>query len=119
MKTIVKIEEIALFLFSIFLFVQTGFTWWWFPVLLFIPDVSMVGYIFNSKIGAYIYNFFHHRGVALVLYGFGLWLNADIILLMGIILFAHASMDRIFGYGLKYTDSFFNTHLGKIGQNHS
>ena len=34
-----------------------------------------------------------------------------------IILFAHISMDRIFGYGLKFNDSFFNTHLGKIGKN--
>jgi hypothetical protein len=25
-------------------------------------------------------------------------------------------MDRIFGYGLKYSDSFYHTHLGMIGK---
>jgi len=36
--------------------------------------------------------------------------------LVGIILFSHSAMDRVFGYGLKYPDSFKNTHLGKIGK---
>jgi hypothetical protein len=44
-------------------------------------------------------------------------LRADIWLqLAGIILFTHSSMDRVFGYGLKYPDSFNNTHLGPIGK---
>ena len=33
-----------------------------------------------------------------------------------IILYGHASMDRIFGYGLKFNDSFHHTHLGWIGK---
>lgn len=36
-------------------------------------------------------------------------------MLAGVILFAHASMDRIFGYGLKYADDFKHTHLQEIG----
>ena len=35
-------------------------------------------------------------------------------MLAGIILFGHSSFDRILGYGLKYTDSFKNTHLGSL-----
>lgn len=31
------------------------------------------------------------------------------------ILFAHASLDRVFGYGLKYADGFSHTHMGDIG----
>ena len=34
--------------------------------------------------------------------------------LPGIILFGHASMDRIFGYGLKFSDNFKHTHLGNL-----
>jgi hypothetical protein len=34
--------------------------------------------------------------------------------LAGVILFGHSSMDRIFGYGLKYSDSFQHTHLGML-----
>lgn len=33
----------------------------------------------------------------------------------GIILFGHSNMDRIFGCGLKYADSFRHTHLGMLG----
>ena len=36
--------------------------------------------------------------------------------LAAIILFAHSSLDRALGYGLKYDDSFGNTHLGSIGK---
>jgi hypothetical protein len=34
----------------------------------------------------------------------------------GIILFTHISFDRVLGYGLKYSDSFHNTHMGIIGK---
>ena len=34
----------------------------------------------------------------------------------GIILLAHSAFDRMLGYGLKYSDSFKNSHLGKIGK---
>jgi hypothetical protein len=36
--------------------------------------------------------------------------------LAGVILFSHSSMDRMFGYGLKYTKGFAYTHLGTIGK---
>ena len=32
-----------------------------------------------------------------------------------LLLLAHTSMDRVMGYGLKHTDSFQHTHLGRIG----
>ncbi len=35
--------------------------------------------------------------------------------LIGLVLLAHSSFDRVFGYGLKFADSFKNTHLGPIG----
>ena len=43
-------------------------------------------------------------------------LHATPPLLLGIILFGHASMDRVFGYGLKFGDNFHHTHLGWIGK---
>jgi hypothetical protein len=36
--------------------------------------------------------------------------------LVGLILLGHSSLDRVFGYGLKYADSFRHTHLGWIGR---
>jgi hypothetical protein len=38
------------------------------------------------------------------------------LMLAGTILLGHSSLDRVFGYGLKYPDAFQNTHLGRIGK---
>ena len=42
--------------------------------------------------------------------------DKDWLINLGIILFGHSSMDRFFGYGLKYENGFKFTHLGEIGK---
>jgi hypothetical protein len=46
------------------LFSRLDFAWWWFPALLLLPGIGMIGYMAGPTIGAYTYNFFHHRVVA-------------------------------------------------------
>jgi len=116
MKITLKLEDLAQFILGIFLFSQLDFAWWWFPALILLPDIGMLGYIFGPKIGASVYNLFHHKAVAIGIYLLGIFYFGSVITLIGIILFSHAALDRIFGYGLKYPDSFQNTHLGKIGK---
>lgn len=116
MKTIIKLEEAALFILGIFLFNRLNFEWWWFLVLILAPDLSMLGYLFGNKIGAFFYNLFHHKAMALLIYATGCYLSIETIQLAGIILFSHSAMDRIFGYGLKYEKGFKYTHLGEIGK---
>ncbi len=53
MNTIVKLEETALFIFGIYLFSLLSFEWWWFLVLILAPDLSMLGYLFGNKSGAF------------------------------------------------------------------
>jgi hypothetical protein len=117
MKSIIKLEELGLFLFGIYLFSQLNFDWWWFLVLILAPDFSMIGYLFGNKYGAFLYNVFHHKGIAILIYLLGIHFSNDLIQLTGIILFAHSSMDRMLGYGLKYESGFKFTHLGEIGKN--
>ena len=76
----------------------------------------MLGYLINSRIGAATYNIFHHKGIAIGVMLAGYYLSMPILSLVGIILFSHSAMDRMFGYGLKFADSFNNTHLGTIGK---
>ncbi|RDB04058.1 DUF4260 domain-containing protein [Runella aurantiaca] len=116
MKTLLTFEDIGEFVLAVFLFSRLEYAWWWFPALLLLPDLSMIGYLVNTRIGAYLYNFVHHKalGIGVALVGFSL--TSSPLMLIGIILFAHSAMDRIFGYGLKYTDSFKHTHLGWIGK---
>ena len=116
MKYILKLEYIALFVLGIAMFGQTNYSWWWFAGLFFAPDLSMVGYLINTKIGAICYNFAHHLGVAILVFMLGNYLNIIELEIAGSILLAHSAFDRMLGYGLKYSDSFKNTHLGKIGK---
>jgi len=115
MKTISKLEELLMFALGAYMFSLLGSNWWWFFGLLLLPDIGALGYLVNPKIGAISYNVFHHKGIAIVLYLTGIYFLNEPLKLMGIILFSHASIDRVFGYGFKHFDSFKNTHLGKIG----
>jgi len=116
MTQLIRLEELGLFLFSIYLFSLLPFPWWYFPLLLFVPDLSIAGYLAGPRAGAAIYNLVHHRALNLLLYVAGIMIAAPILSLAGIIMFAHSSLDRVLGYGLKFPDAFGNTHLGTIGR---
>ncbi len=116
MRNLLKLEEAAMFALALAAYADLGLPWWLFAVLLLAPDVGALGYLASPRIGAATYNFAHHKAVAIVAYIAGLSLNLDWLVITGIIIFAHSSMDRVLGYGLKYADSFQNTHLGPIGR---
>ncbi len=111
MRSLLKIEEVFLFILSIYLFTQLDYAWWWFPTLILLPDIGMLGYLINTKIGAIIYNIVHHRAASIIVYVVGSIIFSPITQLIGIIMFAHTAMDRVFDYGLKYSDNFKHTHL--------
>ncbi len=116
MKTILQLEEMGQLILGIaILYLQPlEFSWWLWILFFFAPDISMVGYFINTKIGAWIYNIGHHKLTAIVLVMIGyIWARTD-IQLVGYILFTHSCFDRVFGYGLKHTDSFKHTHLGTL-----
>jgi len=116
MKTLLRLEELALFLLALYLFTELDYAWWVFPLLLLTPDLGALGYLGGSRIGAATYNFTHHKGLAVAAYLAGALLGSQILQLVGVIMLAHSSLDRVFGYGLKYPDSFDHTHLGFIGK---
>lgn len=116
MKNLLKLEEFLLFCLSLFLFSQLDYSWGWYALLFFTPDLSMIGYLANPRFGAWTYNLIHHKGVGITLYVLGALLTIPWLMFVGTILFGHSSFDRVFGYGLKHEDAFQNTHLGKIGR---
>jgi len=115
MKNSLRLEEALMFGLSIYLFSMTDFVWWWFLVLILTPDIGMLGYLANPKLGAFTYNLFHHKAVAISILLIGWYFYYEWTTLIGIILFGHSSLDRVFGYGLKYSDNFQRTHLGRLG----
>lgn len=116
MKQTLKLEQIAFFVLGFFLFSQTNYSWWWFLALFFVPDISILGYLVNSKIGAIFYNIFHHYAVAILLYFIGIYFRINELQIIGSVFFSHSAFDRMLGFGLKYSDDFKNTHLGRIGK---
>jgi hypothetical protein len=115
MRNLIRLEESFLFLLSIFLFAQLDYAWWWYLVLLLVPDIGALGYLATPAVGAITYNAVHHKGVSIVAYTVGAFVGSPILQLAGLIMLGHSSLDRVFGYGLKYPDSFKRTHLGHIG----
>lgn len=116
MNIIIKIEEIAKFILAYILTMYIGFAWWVFLVWLFVPDLSMIGYTINTKVGAWLYNLFHHQALSIAVGLSGIFLGSLELQLAGLVLFGHSAFDRSLGYGLKYNDDFKNTHLGWIGK---
>ena len=116
MKNIIKFEELAMFGLSVWALYFFDAEWWCYLLLLLGPDISMIGYAGGNKLGAFVYNLFHHKGVGVVLFVLGVILPDMTIQLAGIILIGHSSMDRMFGYGLKLKEGFKYTHLGLIGK---
>lgn len=128
MKNLLKLEELAQFLLVLFILLAAHMPWWVFLLVLLGPDIGMLGYLMNPMVGAVTYNTLHHKGIAVgfVLTGQiarystafdGFFGDFDeVMFILGVILYGHASLDRIFGYGLKFGDNFHHTHLGWIGR---
>ncbi|TDO21264.1 DUF4260 domain-containing protein [Pedobacter duraquae] len=118
MKKLIQAEAIVPFLISVMLInrLPIHFAWWiWIPIFL-APDLSMLGYLINNKIGAYSYNLFHHQLVAIVIAATGMLLQLPYVELAGLVLLGHSSLDRVMGYGLKFTTGFGFTHLGTVAK---
>ncbi len=106
----------ALLLLAVSVHHFTDVSWWWFVIGFLLPDISMFGYLFGNKIGAYIYNVGHSLIASLVVAGVGYFNENMILLTIGVIWIAHIGFDRALGYGLKEAAGFHHTHLGKIGK---
>jgi hypothetical protein len=116
MKNILKLEEAAMFVLSIYALALFHANWWVYLLILIAPDISFIGYAAGNKIGAFCYNLFHHKGVAIAIFLTGFILRDQWLQVIGIVVFGHSSMDRMLGYGLKLNEGFKYTHLGMIGK---
>jgi hypothetical protein len=118
MKYLLQAEAAAPFIISVVLLnmLPVHFSWWVWILLFLTPDISMIGYTVNNKVGAFLYNLFHHQLVAVVVGTVGLLLHQPYVEMAGLILLGHSSLDRVLGYGLKTVEGFKYTHLGVMGK---
>ncbi|MCQ3930678.1 MAG: DUF4260 domain-containing protein [Chloroflexi bacterium] len=113
-RLLLHMEGLAIFIGAVAVYWTEGFSGWLFALLLFAPDLSMVGYLKNPQVGATVYNAIHTFVTAGILLGMGLSLEIDLLLQLGLILAAHIGIDRTLGYGLKYATAFKETHLQRV-----
>lgn len=115
-RVLLRIEGIVLLAVSVFIYSRYGEEWWLFALVFLAPDIGMLGYLADTRVGAATYNLFHtYLGPAILLVG-GIVAESPNTYSIAIVWFAHIGLDRALGYGLKYGDGFNHTHLGSIGR---
>ncbi|MFD1040550.1 DUF4260 domain-containing protein [Virgibacillus byunsanensis] len=113
-KIFIHIEGLMVLLISTYFYAAMDASWLLFILLLFVPDLSMLGYLFNNEVGAIIYNIFHSYILPILVVLIGVTFIISFVLIIGLIWVAHIGMDRMFGYGLKYPTGFKDTHLQRL-----
>ena len=115
-RTILRIEGAALLAGAVSAYAWLGQPWWLFVALLFVPDLSLLGYVLGPARGAVLYNGAHTETPPLIglclAFCFGQTLYEGLTLIW----LAHIGLDRMLGYGLKYARGFGDTHLGAVGR---
>jgi hypothetical protein len=106
MKTLIKLEEVGLVLLAFYLFLALDYAWWWFPLLFFIPDISLIGFLVNKKAGIITYNFIHHKTLSVALYLLGSFTQIPALQLAGLVMLGHSSFDRALGFELQQMETF-------------
>ncbi|MEO1286877.1 MAG: DUF4260 domain-containing protein [Chloroflexota bacterium] len=110
-RILLSVEGLAVFVASLVLYHLQGGNWWLFFGLLLFPDLAFIPYMLDKRIGTIAYNLVHTYSVPTVLGVIALLTNWQFGIWLAIIWFAHISMDRTVGYGLKYQTAFKDTHL--------
>ncbi|MGE7674264.1 DUF4260 domain-containing protein [Lysinibacillus sp. NPDC094403] len=114
LRKIISFEYLIAFLGSVFFYWHFEFSFLYFVLFLLLPDVSMLGYIVNTKVGALFYNIGHSLILPAILMIVGFVIISTPLLMASIIWLAHIFLDRALGYGLKYDEAFTKTHLQQI-----
>lgn len=113
-NALLRLEGLTVFVAAILLYASQGGSAVAFILLLLVPDVSMIGYTINIRLGSITYNLVHTYALPALLVVLALALNVPVLLQIAFIWFAHIGMDRIVGYGLKYPTDFKDTHLQRV-----
>lgn len=111
---LLRAEGLAAFIAALAYYQHLQGNWWMFALLLLSPDLAMVGYLVNTRVGAIAYNAVHTYIAPLLLVAISLVSSNPLLLQLAVIWMAHIGMDRVAGYGLKYTSAFKATHLDRV-----
>jgi len=115
LRWLLRLEGLAIFLFSLMAYEFMGFQWGFFILVFLVPDLSFFAYFHSPRVGAIVYNTMHSYILPLMLFAYGFFVSASLADQLAIIWIAHIGFDRALGFGLKYPRGFRYTHFGKLG----
>ncbi len=113
-RLLLQVEGAAVLLAACLLYHQMHGSWLWFAVLFLTPDLSMLGYLADKRVGALFYNLVHTYSVPVLAFS-ALWFSGETAYYWLVLIWlAHIGLDRMVGYGLKYETAFKDTHLQRV-----
>ena len=113
-KFLLRLEGAAALISACIFYRQLHADWLLFFLLILAPDLCMLGYLVNKKLGAAVYNLVHTYTFPLVLIIVGSFTGRTLCSAISLIWLAHIAMDRMLGFGLKYESAFQDTHLQRV-----
>lgn len=113
-KLLLSLEGTTVLLVSLFAFYALYGHWALFALLILTPDIFMLGYMVNTRIGAITYNSVHTYTLPVLLGLLLVIMHQTGLLWLCAIWTAHIGMDRMLGNGLKYPTAFQETHLQPV-----
>jgi Domain of unknown function (DUF4260) len=111
---LLRLEGAALAVAAVALYADGVHSWLLFAVLILAPDLGMLGYLANERIGAATYDLVHVTAWPLAVGVVGVLGNSETAIAVALVWLAHIGVDRAFGYGLKYGTGFKDTHLQRV-----
>lgn len=113
-RLILRLEGLVFFAGAVAAYAELGAHWGIFAFLFLGPDLSMLAYLAGPRVGALVYNAAHTYVTPALVAGVLLLLDIRIWPLT-VIWVGHIGLDRMLGFGLKFSTAFRDTHLSRIG----
>lgn len=114
-RTLVRSEGAVIAAGAVAVYALQGRSLLLFALLILLPDLAMVGYLYSPRVGAAAYNAVHTYAGPVALAGVGVLAETTLAVGVALVWTAHIGADRLFGFGLKYADrEFGETHIQQL-----
>jgi hypothetical protein len=111
---LLRLEGAAVLAASIALYADGDWSWLAYVLLFLAPDVSLLFYVAGPRAGMLAYDVVHFEALPVALGTVGVVAGADVAVQVALIWLGHIGVDRLLGFGLKYTSEFRRTHLQRV-----
>ena len=111
---LLRLEGLAVAAGALALYVDSGYGWLAFALLILAPDLSALGYLAGPRVGALTYDLAHTYAWPVALGVGGVLAESGTATQLALIWATHIGVDRLVGYGLKYPTGFKDTHLQRV-----